>query len=464
MTDPRPLDRALPPGTSQSQPPPSPSHPPHSSSGERRPRTGVTGARAARRPPTARPDTSASAIGDLPDQQFFPEGEDFDEEDDFDDDEPEEDVFAFERPKTGAVPRGGFSDGYTTSTTDSPPNSSGYDHHPTTAGTGITGVTGITGASGQTHQSLGTHFSHGTFGGQQQAGPSGLRGDAEQHRRPSSVLPGPPELLEPTGNMDAGGRIHELHYDVDNPPPFSGRENLNNSSFAFMNQLYQEKKQAKEAARTAAQEAKSSGSHAGSHRPPTGRSLLQKLQRRAIGTATTDGSMGTDTTSMSTVEHSGADLARTMSDLSSGDNKSDDGGTYTTELTSSHGHRLNSKRTRSAAPLIPSTAGTMTDMTSESGYTATTQSSAPRRGMSRGSYGMTEISGEMTVPDGKTTWGDGGALKEVSEGGSGEPEYDLAEEDSPYPEVRASVSNIDDPEMPGESFMCGNRVWPLSIL
>jgi hypothetical protein len=26
---------------------------------------------------------------------------------------------------------------------------------------------------------------------------------------------------------------------------------------------------------------------------------------------------------------------------------------------------------------------------------------------------------------------------------------DMAEDDSPYPEVRASVSNLDDPELPG---------------
>lgn len=68
---------------------------------------------------------------------------------------------------------------------------------------------------------------------------------------------------------------------------------------------------------------------------------------------------------------------------------------------------------------------------------------------------MTEISGEMTVPDGRTTYGDGmgGILKEGSDGESAAVEgYDLVEEDSPYPEVRASVSNIDDPEMPGEYF------------
>jgi hypothetical protein len=35
-------------------------------------------------------------------------------------------------------------------------------------------------------------------------------------------------------------------------------------------------------------------------------------------------------------------------------------------------------------------------------------------------------------------------------------EYDfdaVEEEDSPYPEVRASVSNVDDPEMPARAFI-----------
>ncbi|GAA5998997.1 hypothetical protein JCM5350_004400, partial [Sporobolomyces pararoseus] len=40
-----------------------------------------------------------------------------------------------------------------------------------------------------------------------------------------------------------------------------------------------------------------------------------------------------------------------------------------------------------------------------------------------------------------------------------EPEYE-EEEDSPYPEVRASVSNIDDPEMPSLTF----RVWFIGLL
>ncbi|ORY24685.1 OPT oligopeptide transporter protein-domain-containing protein [Naematelia encephala] len=71
---------------------------------------------------------------------------------------------------------------------------------------------------------------------------------------------------------------------------------------------------------------------------------------------------------------------------------------------------------------------------------------------------MTEISGDMTVADGKTTYGDGagGYLKEEADVGIDV----LVEEDSPYPEVRASVSNIDDPEMPALTL----RSWSMGML
>ena len=71
-----------------------------------------------------------------------------------------------------------------------------------------------------------------------------------------------------------------------------------------------------------------------------------------------------------------------------------------------------------------------------------TRESGTRRGLSRGSYGLTEMTGDMTVPDGKTTWGDGigGVNKDGGESGS------LAGID-----LDASVSNLDDPELPGEA-------------
>lgn len=79
-----------------------------------------------------------------------------------------------------------------------------------------------------------------------------------------------------------------------------------------------------------------------------------------------------------------------------------------------------------------------------------------RRPTTRHSWNISELRGATTIPDGITTKGDGlGGLHPKlanddagsSRGGAGG--MDDLEEDSPYPEVRASVSNIDDPDMPG---------------
>jgi len=70
----------------------------------------------------------------------------------------------------------------------------------------------------------------------------------------------------------------------------------------------------------------------------------------------------------------------------------------------------------------------------------------------------------MTIADGKTTYGDGqgnvspGTKYGSEEEGIGHVDWDPLDEDSPYPEVRASVSNLDDPEMPGESSHLYNRL------
>jgi hypothetical protein len=76
----------------------------------------------------------------------------------------------------------------------------------------------------------------------------------------------------------------------------------------------------------------------------------------------------------------------------------------------------------------------------------------------------TELAGTTTVPDGFTTRGDGrGNLfsRRKTEAGTeqGVRCDEVDEEDSPYEEVRASVSNIDDPEMPGTYL---DSRWPLT--
>lgn len=80
-------------------------------------------------------------------------------------------------------------------------------------------------------------------------------------------------------------------------------------------------------------------------------------------------------------------------------------------------------------------------------------SDAGSRPMTRATWHLSEIEGATTVPDGVTTRGDGLGrnLSKWDEEGASVNFADLEEEeDSPYAEVRASVSNIDDPEMPSE--------------
>ena len=352
----------------------------------RRPRTG------ARRPNTKRVATPLEGLGDLPDQQFYPEGDDFDEDDEFDDEEPDKDVFAFERPATSAVPNAGFSD-YTTSVP-------GTSHLPTTAGT----------SAYPAPTTAGTHVTGGTFG-------FGGQGVA------SPVIPGVRRGstgLTPPGAVDVGGHIPELAYDINNPPPFSGRQNPNNSAFAFAIN-----------ARQARDNAAASAS-SGPSRPHTGRSLFNRMQRKKMGTATT---AMTGTSHFTTTEDSRASFeSEAMSET----------GSYASGEGPATRPANATRRMRSSQPLI-SGADSETALTSEAG-------TGTRRGMSRGSYGMTELTGDMTVPDGKTTWGDGmgGMAKDSEVGEEAVVDFDMAEEDSPYAEVRASVSNIDDPDMPGE--------------
>lgn len=362
----------------------------------RRPRTG-----AARRPATARPDTSASGIGELPDQEFFPEGEAFDGEEEFisdfdEEEEAAEPTFAFHRPQTAAVPVVAFSE-----SDPSAPNT-GIGPGPTTAGTGATG-----------YQSSAGH---------------GLR----------SVLSGTsasPETRS-TGPVEIGTYFEPPVYDPRYPPPLSGRNNPNNSAFAFSVNRRHSRDSA--VTGTSAQPGTSSamptshgtGTGNGSTETPapsTGRSLFDRLQRKSLTTAST---AMTGTTDMTHTTNLSVDSMVT-DDMAS---------------MSSYGGRPKPRKTRSKAPLIDG-----------HGSEFSSSDVGSRRGVSRGSYGLTEMTGDMTVPDGMTTWGDGarGRPLEVTKDGSEEGsigaglDFDLLEEDSPYPEVRASVSNIDDPEMPG---------------
>lgn len=329
------------------------------------------------------PDTAASGINDLPRREFFSEGSDGEDYDDEEDEEEEDDVFAFNRPATAAQPNGASSSGYGTAPTSGRPTTAGISWTQTTAE-----------ERGPAH--VGTSTGPGTLS---YDGPTPLRD------QPQSVNSNNKDAVPtPTGVIDVGGHLPDTTYDVNNPPPFSGKNNPNNSSFAY-------------------------NITGRSYRPRTGQSLLDRIHRRrtpetgkssvttmtALTSAHTDDSAVSDFASTSDVDHYSHTPRRRISQ---------------------------GKRPISSAPPI-----------SEDGVYSEDGNFGRRRRRSRGSIGMTELTGDMTVPDGMTTWGDG--MGGLAKGGSdGEVQsamdVDFDEEDSPYPEVRASVSNIDDPDMPGK--------------
>lgn len=238
------------------------------------------------------------------------------------------------------------------------------------------------------------------------------------------------------GPIEIGTYFYEPAYDPRDPPPMSGRNNPNNQLFAFS------------ADRRADHHAPPPMLPAGEPtapppaqlRPTTGRSRLSTLQRRDTNTATTSMTRNTHLTATS--------FGVTDTSWNSSDNLSDSASFSDASLS----HVASAKRVRSKTRLID---GRLSDVTSDR---------TTRRGTTRGSYGLTEITGDMTIADGKTTYGDGqgnvspGTKYGSEEEGIGHVDWDPVDEDSPYPEVRASVSNLDDPEMPGESSHLYNRL------
>ncbi|WVF70680.1 hypothetical protein IAT40_005473 [Kwoniella sp. CBS 6097] len=220
---------------------------PETSSGRR---TG-TGSGRRRRPQTDRPETSASGIGPLPDQEFYRE----EDEDDYEgesqqSEEEEEGVFAFHRPVTAAVPGQGPLSDYTSS--GGAPSTSGL---PTTA----------------------TTFSEGAYA----STPGTILRDTPQSVSVGDTVP------TPTGVIDVGGHLPELEYDKSNPPPFSGRYNPNNSSFAFTMS-------------SAGPSSSSRPATSKSRRISTANSLIDRIQRRRRGADTASTTL-TTTTDMSRI-------------------------------------------------------------------------------------------------------------------------------------------------------------------
>jgi len=331
-----------------------------------------------RKPPTARPDTSASGIGDLPEQEFYPEESDLEEGEEYEEEsEEDENTFAFRRPQTAAVPVVAFTE------TD-----------PSAINTGIVPGHGDPLTS------------------------TGLR-----HRHSVDVS------REDTGPIEIGSYFYEPAYDIRDPPPMSGRNNPNNQPFAFSADRRAEHRALPPTLPTD----QPTIPPPAQLRPTTGKSMLSKLHRRDTTTAATDMTRNTHLTATS------AGVTGTSWDSS--DNISDSGSFSDASLS----HAASARRVRSKTRLI------------DGGFSDVTGDKSTRRGTTRGSYGLTEITGDMTIADGKTTYGDGqgnispGTKYGSEEEGIGQVDWDPLDEDSPYPEVRASVSNLDDPEMPGES-------------
>ncbi|KAJ9091991.1 hypothetical protein QFC19_008859 [Naganishia cerealis] len=80
---------------------------------------------------------------------------------------------------------------------------------------------------------------------------------------------------------------------------------------------------------------------------------------------------------------------------------------------------------------------------------------------------VTELAGTTTIPDGLTTRGDGrghlfpGRCKTETKTPHNVRCDEHEQDDSPYEEVRASVSNMDDPEMPGASLDNNSAIDPI---
>lgn len=193
------------------------------------------------------------------------------------------------------------------------------------------------------------------------AGAAHLPATDGHHRLSSSEhqpdVHAPPAAAIGVFDVDVGGYHSQEFFDAARPPPFSGRDNLNNSTFAYVMR------------------------HHTQPPPPP--------------------------------QHGEPTTGQSASDFESDD-------------------------------VRPIGASDQSIMSSSEDDELTTDGGRPDTGRS---YPLTVMTGDQTVPDGKTTWGDGvgGECKDASEEGG---DYDWMEEDSPFAEVRASVSNIDDPEMP----------------
>ncbi|GHJ88098.1 hypothetical protein NliqN6_4500 [Naganishia liquefaciens] len=405
----------------------------------RRPETSGRPRTSARRYRTARLDTSTSSVGELPDQTFFPEGEEedyFDEEEEYGESGEDEDVFAFARPQTAAVPRNG---------------SQADTERPTTVD--LTARNTLANMTPASPTIVGSSRPTTAF--------ATLAGTAEGMDQRPRTRGG----LSRVKIMDMPKQASESSQD----------DNDSASTFAAMNLLQR------------STEPPLATLDYTEHHP---QSLVRPVtDSAAILAAARRSSNPNNTALLSTImaqearRHSAGTTNYTDVPLDGRRSTLDAQGAYESKVPATAQTHLSNK------PSFMSTTsfdGTNTD----GGFSAYTNDGDETERLRRQKHSQrmrninvsqgdeleaipgsrdgstwatpSEIGGATTIPDGITTKGDGlGKMysKWDREDSENLAYMEEAEEDSPYEEVRASVSNIDDPEMPALTW----RVWALGL-
>ncbi|KAJ9121945.1 hypothetical protein QFC24_004527 [Naganishia onofrii] len=418
--------------TSQSDPAPTAGMRPRTAF--RRPRT------SARRAQTARLDTSTSSIGELPDQTFFPEGEG--DEDYFDEDEEEyiseeedPDVFAFARPQTAAPPHMRAFNGASGLTTQNM-----VIHEAPMSPTSPTSPT-VVNSSRPT-----TAFATlaGTVDDDGDKRPVTRGGELARVKIVESVKNASGSSQEDDGNstfaamdqLEQSDRtpLNVLEYAEHHPQSFA---HSNTDSAAVLAAARRSSNPNNTALLTSIKANEARRHSAGRGSPHRGPTEIQGLNRNVQNKFTSQAP---------TTAQSGLSAKPSFTSNSSFDGITTDGGfsAYTTDVddmegplrrkSQKHGYRMRNFDSSMGKDDLQAIPG------SRDGSVWAAQS---------------EIGGATTIPDGMTTKGDGlGNMytkwdRDDSEN-LGYMDEAAEEEDSPFEEVRASVSNIDDPDMPGK--------------
>lgn len=400
--------------------------------GTRRPRT--TG----RRVRTARLDTSTSSIGELPDQTFYPEGEEddyFDEDEEYQSEE-DEDVFAFARPQTAAPQNATRMEGEDSAM------------HDITARNTLANTTPASPTVIDTPTVVDFSAPPTAFGIADQ--------EEDSEKRPMTRGgPGRVKILE-TAKTNSGSSRE----DNDSGSTFAAMELLQRASEPPLAVLDYSNPHPQSLSRPVADPAALVAAARRSQNPNNTALLssirAEEARRNSAGTASYPNqplSQARDTKNDSQAElvslsrapaTAQSHLSAKPSYLSNSsyDGSATDGGysAFASEVDEAEGPRARSSkqgfRMRHFNPSHKDELEVIPGSREGSQWAA-----------------QSEFGGATTIPDGMTTKGDGlGNMyrkwdRDDSEnlGYMEEPE----EEDSPYEEVRASVSNIDDPEMPG---------------